>query len=77
MKWAIATVLLLLSCDGSTSTSSAQVQDFTTNLIYVRDPRVNLCFAVKSFNTADLFVVQAFTEVPCDKAEKLLRGTAW
>lgn len=47
--------------------SIEEAASFTKNLVYVKDDRAGLCFAVKKFTTYAGIEIQSFTEVPCDK----------
>jgi len=44
---------------------------FISELTYVKDDRVGICYAVKASRTHNGYMVQAFTAVPCDKVEIL------
>jgi len=49
-----------------------EAKNFALNLTYVRDPRTDLCFAVKRFHSHNQYILQMFTDVPCDKVQNYL-----
>jgi hypothetical protein len=70
-------VLLLVGCDKSNSSATPEPSwesKQANNIVYVKDTRTDLCFAVSTVSEYPLGTAIIYTHVPCrDSVEKLIK----
>lgn len=69
-------VVMLTACSpGAISTSATDAQEAVSKMVYVKEPRSDLCFGIissSSVNSSGNSTSMSVVNVPCNKVEKFL-----